>query len=152
MLIEDIKPVVEESHGTKSWYLNGKLHRENGPAVESTNGDKLWYINGKLHRKHGPAVESANGDRYWFFHGALHREDGPAVQHPQEEAWYLNGKFLVKITNDQVILSKEFAENHGFMPKLNKLLGFQTTFLNKAKSIFNSVRVFFNDEINVIHF
>ena len=28
----------------QTWYLNGKLHREDGPAV-STNGDKDWYLN-----------------------------------------------------------------------------------------------------------
>ena len=33
--------------GSKSWYLNGKLHREDGPAVESADGDKYWWLNGK---------------------------------------------------------------------------------------------------------
>ncbi len=33
--------------GDKSWYLNDKLHREDGPAVEFANGDKYWYLNGK---------------------------------------------------------------------------------------------------------
>ena len=28
------------------WYLNGKLHREDGPAVEYPSGDKYWYLNG----------------------------------------------------------------------------------------------------------
>ena len=35
------------SNGTKYWYLNGKLHREEGPAVEYANGDKYWYLNGE---------------------------------------------------------------------------------------------------------
>ena len=30
--------------GNKHWYLNGKLHRENGPAVECINGDKWWFL------------------------------------------------------------------------------------------------------------
>ena len=34
-------------NGTKYWYLNGKLHREDGPAIESANGSKSWYLNGK---------------------------------------------------------------------------------------------------------
>ena len=42
-------------NGNKSWYLNGKLHREDGPAREWANGDKVWYLNGKLHREDGPA-------------------------------------------------------------------------------------------------
>ena len=48
-------------NGDKFWYLNGKLHREDGPAVECANGDKSWFLNGKLHREDGPAIERANG-------------------------------------------------------------------------------------------
>ena len=35
------------SNGTKYWYLNDRLHREDGPAVERANGYKYWYLNGK---------------------------------------------------------------------------------------------------------
>ena len=28
-------------NGTKSWFLNGKLHREDGPAGEWADGNKL---------------------------------------------------------------------------------------------------------------
>ena len=35
------------TNGNKRWYLNGKLHREDGPAVEGSNGSKTWYLNGK---------------------------------------------------------------------------------------------------------
>ena len=35
------------ANGTKHWFLNGKLHREDGPAVELANGTKSWYLNGK---------------------------------------------------------------------------------------------------------
>jgi len=40
--------VKVDNEGTKRWYLNGKLHREDGPAVEYANGGKFWYLNGKL--------------------------------------------------------------------------------------------------------
>jgi len=33
--------------GTKFWYLNDELHREDGPAIEYSNVDKSWYLNGK---------------------------------------------------------------------------------------------------------
>ena len=33
------------TNGDKHWYLNGKLHREDGPAIERSNGDKYWYLN-----------------------------------------------------------------------------------------------------------
>ena len=42
------EPVVEiDEYGTKSWYLKGKLHREDGPAIEYADGDKSWYLNDK---------------------------------------------------------------------------------------------------------
>tara|TARA_B100001094_G_scaffold40487_1_gene35158 strand:+ start:3446 stop:3682 length:237 start_codon:yes stop_codon:yes gene_type:complete len=33
--------------GTKYWYLNDELHREDGPAVQCANGTKYWYLNGE---------------------------------------------------------------------------------------------------------
>ena len=33
--------------GSKQWWLNDKLHREDGPAVEHADGDKFWSLNGK---------------------------------------------------------------------------------------------------------
>lgn len=54
---------------TKRWYLNDKLHREDGPAVECTNGTKFWYLNGKRHREDGPAIECADGTKYWYLNG-----------------------------------------------------------------------------------
>jgi hypothetical protein len=53
-------------NGSKSWYLNGKRHREDGPAIEWANGDKSWYLNGKSHREDGPAVEWADGYKAWY--------------------------------------------------------------------------------------
>ena len=40
------KPIIYND-GTKRWYFNGKLHREDGPAYEEANGSKEWYLNGK---------------------------------------------------------------------------------------------------------
>ena len=34
-------------NGTKEWWLNGKLHREDGPAIEYANGNKEWCLNGQ---------------------------------------------------------------------------------------------------------
>ena len=61
-------------YGTKSWYLNGLLHRENGPAVEYDNGDKEWYLNDQLHRENGPALEFANGIKSWRLNGKYYNE------------------------------------------------------------------------------
>ena len=35
------------ANGTKEWYLNGKIHREDGPAIEWASGYKGWWLNGK---------------------------------------------------------------------------------------------------------
>ena len=37
--------VNEDANGDKRWYLNGKLHREDGPAIECANGHKYWFLN-----------------------------------------------------------------------------------------------------------
>lgn len=52
--------------GTRYWYKDGKLHREDGPAVESNDGTKRWYKDGKIHREDGPAIEIASGPKYWY--------------------------------------------------------------------------------------
>ena len=81
--------------GSKHWYLNDKLHREDGPAVDWADGYKAWYLNGKRHREDGPASEYASGNKVWFLNGKLHREDGPACEYSSgSKAWYLNGKQL----------------------------------------------------------
>jgi hypothetical protein len=60
--------------GSKCWYLNGKLHREDGPAVEYDNGEKHWYLDGKQHREDGPAVEYASGNKHWYLNGTKYSE------------------------------------------------------------------------------
>jgi hypothetical protein len=57
-----------DEDGTKYWYLNGKLHKEDGPAVEYVDGTKHWCLNGKLHREDGPAIEYADGGKAWYLH------------------------------------------------------------------------------------
>ena len=77
--------------GTKEWWLNNKLHREDGPAVEYPDGTKWWYLNGKLHREDGPAVESPDGTKKWYLNNKIHREDGPALEWADgTKKWYLN--------------------------------------------------------------
>ena len=55
------------SNGDKVWWLNGKLHREDGPAVEYSNGDKEWWLNdGELteeefNERMNPKTSSCNG-------------------------------------------------------------------------------------------
>ena len=66
-----------DEKGTKYWYLNGKLHREDGPALEE-DGIKYWYLNGKLHREDGPAIENPYGPKSWWLNG---------IQYSEKEYW-----------------------------------------------------------------
>ena len=63
-----------------------------------TDGTTWWYLNDKLHRQDGPAIEWANGDKEWWFGGERHRQDGPAVEHTflDMKKWYLNGERLTE--------------------------------------------------------
>tara|TARA_R110000764_G_scaffold213553_1_gene299924 strand:- start:246 stop:557 length:312 start_codon:yes stop_codon:yes gene_type:complete len=61
--------------GTKKWFLNDVLHREDGPAIERANGDKVWHLNGKCHRIDGPAVERYYGTNHWFLNDSYYTEE-----------------------------------------------------------------------------
>jgi hypothetical protein len=83
--------------GTKSWWLNGKFHREDGPAYEDADGTKAWWLNGVRHREDGPAYENASGYKEWWVHGKMHREDGPAAEHANgAKYWFLHDKQLTE--------------------------------------------------------
>jgi hypothetical protein len=66
--------------GDKEWYLNDKLHREDGPAGEWASGDKLWYRYGEPHREDGPAFEYASGTKKWYLNGKELTEEEHAEQ------------------------------------------------------------------------
>ena len=97
-LIMENKPKYEiDGYGTKRWYLNDELHREDGPAVEYSDGTKRWFINGKQHRLDGPAVELCSGTKRWFINGKQHRLDGPAVIYCNSKVgWWVNGKNITE--------------------------------------------------------
>ena len=61
--------LLSYADGTKYWYRNDQLHREDGPAIEYADGTKYWYRNGQLHREDGPAIEYADGTKWWYFRG-----------------------------------------------------------------------------------
>jgi hypothetical protein len=108
--------------GSKFWYLNGKLHREDGPATEWASGNKAWYLNGKLHREDGPAIEDANGYKAWFLNGNLHREDGPAIEWVDgDKEWWLNGKEVTEEEHKR--MTSKVVEMT--MEEINKALGKQ---------------------------
>ena len=61
--------IVENTFGSRFWFLNGVLHREDGPAHINFNNTNHWYFGGKTHRIDGPAVEWFNGEKEWWVDG-----------------------------------------------------------------------------------
>lgn len=101
-----------EEEGKITWYLNDKLHREDGRAIEWADGDKQWLINGHSHREDGPAVEYSDGSKYWWIDGKPHREDGPAVEYANgKKFWYLSGIQLSEEEFNHFLMKKELSYN-----------------------------------------
>jgi len=92
---------IIDRHGTKRWYLNGELHREDGPAIEYPDEVTEWLINGKHHRLDGAAIIWGDGSKEWLTYGYRHRLDGPAIiRWDKTTKWYMNGYDVTKqITN-----------------------------------------------------
>jgi hypothetical protein len=67
--------VKVDDNGSRCWYLNGEIHRENGPAVESYDGSRYWCLNGKQHREDGPAIEYSDGRRWWYLNDVEYTEE-----------------------------------------------------------------------------
>ena len=70
--------MFEYADGSRYWYLNGKLHRENGPAIEVEYDGRLhreWWLNDKRHREDGPSIEWAIGARAYHLNGVMLSEE-----------------------------------------------------------------------------
>jgi hypothetical protein len=76
--------------GIKAWYVNGKLHREDGPALEGVIGNE-WYVNGDLHREYGPAIEWFTGYKEWHINGQKMTEQ---EFHSRKQANSCDGKIV----------------------------------------------------------
>jgi hypothetical protein len=97
-----LNKLIIDEYGTKKWYQNGELHREDGPAREYSDGDKEWYFNGKRHREGGPAVEY-DKRKYWYQNDLLHRKDGPAVEYDEYQGWWYKGEQIDCKTNEEFL-------------------------------------------------
>ena len=67
--------VKVDEDGSRCWYLNDKLHREDGPAIERIDGTRYWFLDGRCHREDGPAIEWVNGNREWYLNGVFYYEE-----------------------------------------------------------------------------
>jgi hypothetical protein len=107
--------------GSKEWFLNGVLHREDGPALEHPSGTKEWFLNDKRHREDGPAIVHYDGTKAWFVNDKRHREDGPAVVcFDGYKEWWLNGKVL---TEEQFNEKMNPTAKEMTVEEISKLLG-----------------------------
>lgn len=108
--------------GNELWFLNGKLHRDDGPA-KTTKFIEIWYQKGKVHRDNGPAVCFSNGENgfeKWYQNDKLHRVGAPAIEHQDGRwEWYenhehhrLDGPALMSDDNKPLyrIMGKIFSE------------------------------------------
>jgi len=78
------QPICRTDHyGVKRYFLNDKLHREDGPALEYNDGTKYWFLNGKLHRADGPAVEWGSGHKEWWIKGRVFPSEQEMIKHKQ---------------------------------------------------------------------
>jgi hypothetical protein len=120
-----------EEFGTVRWYLNGKLHREDGPAYE-LGEVKEWWVYGKRHREDGPAIVRKGGTKAWYLNDELHREDGPAVERSDGyKRWYLNG-LLHRVDGPACEWGKSFQPHYCFNHEvaIESDQGFLNLFIN----------------------
>lgn len=97
---------------------SGKFHRIDGPAREWDNGTKEWWVDGWLHREDGPAVDEPQG-QFWFVRGLYHRTDGPAIEWADgSKEWYVNGH---KFTEDEFHRYVDQDTGEIFLPPGRKL-------------------------------
>lgn len=86
---------------SRSWFINGKEHRDNGPSTENSAGDRWFGKHGSLHG-HQAVIRADGAEEYWHnnkwyqttyknANGYIHREDGPAILDQNGEHWFKNG-------------------------------------------------------------
>jgi hypothetical protein len=106
-----MNPIIDE-FGTVLYYnAKQQLHREDGPAKIHYNGTKKWYFNGNLHRENGPAIEWGDGyfllddciEGDWYFEGQRHRLDGPAIDWHNYKKWFIHGEQISCKNNEEFL-------------------------------------------------
>lgn len=93
---------------------SARLHCEDGPALTHTNGTKEYYFEGFLHRDDDePAFDSPTGPWMYFRHGKFHR-DGcrPALVLPDgTQFYYREGELTVGGVARRVMMNRRHALN-----------------------------------------
>ena len=89
--------LVINKYGSKIYYKNNMMHREDGPAIVYEDGKSVYYINDIRHREDGPAVIYPDGGVEYWINGELvdayHPDFGRFEPKSREEALkWLNSK------------------------------------------------------------
>lgn len=84
------------------WYVNGKLHREDGPAIEWKDGSQGWFVEGKCHCETGPAIQNADGKNQWFIHNISISEEDYQVWCKNQAKNNMSDNNKVEISNAQI--------------------------------------------------
>ena len=68
-----------KKNGFITYYIDSKIHREDGPAVIWHNGGISYHVNNKRHRKDGPAIFWANGHAWYYSNGTFVTNGGKYI-------------------------------------------------------------------------
>ena len=77
-------------HGTKCWYKDGFLHRDDGPAITYPDGTQEWWKDGSLHRDDGPAVINADANHKWYKYGKRYHPSAHEIM-----TWKMNERLKI---------------------------------------------------------
>ena len=76
-------PTFIDYKGTKMWqHANGRLHNDlDRPAVIRLDGTTEWWVNGRLHREQGPAIIHPDGTQEYYIDGVVQLYDGSECEY-----------------------------------------------------------------------
>ena len=95
--------IIEYVFGTTCYYLNGKLHREDGPAIIWEDGTLEYFLNGELHREDGPAIIYPDGRIFYYINyknitEEVNKWSNGETDIPPYEKWDNNTRLIFKLT------------------------------------------------------
>lgn len=112
------------------YWINGKLHREDGPAFETQRLGLIYeeyWIDGRLHRVNGPAVRHDCVREEWWRENQRHREGGPAIDATGRIRlpWMDRDLSVIARLSESPVPWRDFPyiENHSLAVYLDEIFG-----------------------------
>jgi hypothetical protein len=91
------EPAIIMANGTKFWYKDGEMHRDNDEPSFIDGTTKMWHKDGILYRDNDLPAFISSAWTLWYKNGVIHRDNNkPAAINSKEKRWYINGKELNK--------------------------------------------------------